>query len=74
MVQKTGAKETKENPGLAHRTVSGAPGSVQVELLTFGFLRSRSAIIHRTIRCASGATAPAQRSTPTIACKSATVR
>jgi hypothetical protein len=29
---------------------------------------------HRTIRCASGATAKAQRSTPTETCKSATVR
>jgi hypothetical protein len=33
-----------------HRTVSGAPGPVQAELFTFGFLESRSAIIHRTVR------------------------
>jgi hypothetical protein len=26
----------------------------QVELLTFGFLRPLSAIIHRTVRCATG--------------------
>jgi hypothetical protein len=37
---------------------SGAPdsvrctGAVQSELFTFGFLRHRSAIIHRTVRCA----------------------
>jgi hypothetical protein len=63
--KKKGAKETEENPGLAHRTVSGALGAVQTELFTFGFLRGRSAIIHRTVGCAtelsgapSGATAP----------------
>jgi hypothetical protein len=49
-VQKKGAKETEENPGLAHRTVSGAPGSIQAEFSTFRFLDSRSAIIHRTVR------------------------
>jgi hypothetical protein len=42
---------------------SGAPDSVRCpgpydfKLATFGFLESRSAIIHRTVRCASGATA-----------------
>jgi hypothetical protein len=41
-------------PGLAHRTVSGAPGSYNSELFTFGFLRHRSAIIHLTVRCATG--------------------
>ena len=54
--------------------LSGALGSVQAELLTFDFLMPLSAIIHRTVRCASGATAPAQRSTPTDTCKSATAR
>jgi hypothetical protein len=34
--------------------VSGAPGTVQAELLTFGFLDSRSAIIHRTVRWVTG--------------------
>ena len=52
MVQKKGAKETEENPGLAHRTVSSAPGSVQAELSTFGNLESRSSMIHRTVGCA----------------------
>jgi hypothetical protein len=37
--------------------VSGAPGPYTSELFTFGFLRLRSAIIHRTVRCTSGATA-----------------
>jgi hypothetical protein len=37
-----------------HRTVSGAPKTVQAELLTFGFLDSRSAIIHRTVRWVTG--------------------
>jgi hypothetical protein len=37
--------------------LSGAPGTVQDVLFTFGFLESRSAIIHQTIQCASGATA-----------------
>jgi hypothetical protein len=44
------------------------------ELLTFGNSGSHSAIIHRTVRCASGATAT---SAPTVACNSikcATVR
>jgi hypothetical protein len=47
MVQKKGAKETK-------RTVSDAPGVIYSKLLDFGFLRGRSAKIHRTVRCATG--------------------
>ena len=58
---------------VCHRTVSGAPGWIDFKLFTFGFLRSCSAIIHRTVRCTSGAMALAQRSTATDACKSATV-
>jgi hypothetical protein len=53
-VQKKGAKETEENPGLAHRTVSGAPGWIDFKLFTFGFLSLRSAIIHRTVRWVTG--------------------
>jgi hypothetical protein len=30
------------------------PGSYNFKLATFGFLESRSAIIHRTVRCATG--------------------
>jgi hypothetical protein len=49
-------------PGLAHhRTVSGAPGKIDFKLFTFGFPRRSSAIIHRTVRCATGLSG-AQRS------------
>jgi hypothetical protein len=56
---------------VCHRTVSGAPSDSvrctrvnQLELLSFGFSRRTSAIIHRTVRCTSGATTIcAQRST-----------
>jgi hypothetical protein len=41
---------------VCHRTVSGAPGAVQAELFTFGFLESRSAIIHRTVWWVTGLT------------------
>jgi hypothetical protein len=58
---------------VCHQTVSGAPGSYDSELFTFGFLRPRSAIIHRTVRCTSGATASQrngrlQRSPATLQC------
>jgi hypothetical protein len=75
-------EQKKPKRTLVWRTgLSGAPpdsvrctGPYDFKLATFGFLESRSAIIHRTARCISGATAPAQRSTPTDTCKSATVR
>jgi hypothetical protein len=35
-----------------HQTVSGAPGRAPSELLTLGFYKGRSAIIHRTVRYA----------------------
>jgi hypothetical protein len=58
---------------VGHRTVSGAPPDsvrctreLEAELATFGKIGGRSAIIHRTVRCASGATATSrQRSTET---------
>jgi hypothetical protein len=40
--------------GLAHQTVSGAPGPYKVQLAILGFLQARSAIIHRTVWCATG--------------------
>jgi hypothetical protein len=53
----------------------------QLQLATFGFLQKPlrynspdCPVGHRTVRCTSGATAPAQRSTPTETYKSATVR
>jgi hypothetical protein len=58
---------TEVCPGLAHRTVSGAPPDsvrctrgLQAELITFGNSQRRFAIIHRTVRCDSGATATAR--------------
>jgi hypothetical protein len=37
-----------------HWTVFGAPGPYESELATFRFQKYRSAIIHRTVRCATG--------------------
>jgi hypothetical protein len=61
---------------VCHRTVSCAPGPYKSKLATFGFLRACSAIIHRTVRCATGLSGapaeqrlPAQRSTATDTCK-----
>jgi hypothetical protein len=54
-----------------HWTESGAPGAIHSEL-SFGFLESRSAIIHRTVRCSTGlssvpcGTATAQRSSAKV--------
>jgi hypothetical protein len=52
-VQKERSKETEVLPGLAHRTVSGALGKIDFKLFSFGFPRRSSAIIHRTVRCAT---------------------
>jgi hypothetical protein len=50
-------------PGLAHQTVRCTRVN-QLKLFSFGFPRRSSAIIHRTVRCTSGATTIcAQRST-----------
>jgi hypothetical protein len=73
-----GSKErSKRKPKatLVWRTgLSGAPGWINSNLPPSGFWKCHSAIIHRTVRCASGATTTAQRSTPMETCKSATVR
>jgi hypothetical protein len=56
---------------VCHWTVSGAPGLYSCELATFGFLRPHSAIIHRTVRCAtglSGAPAKQRLSSATVDC------
>jgi inosine/xanthosine triphosphate pyrophosphatase family protein len=42
--------------GLAHRTVSGAPGPYRVQQATLEFQHVHSAINNQTVRCASGAT------------------
>jgi hypothetical protein len=52
--------------------MSGAPGPYQSELATLGFLRARSAIIHRTVWYATGLSgAPAEQRLlrATVACK-----
>jgi hypothetical protein len=66
---------------VCHRTVSGAPPdsvrctrALEAELLTFGKFKGRSAIIHRTIRCASGATATSRATVVYNRIKCATVR
>jgi hypothetical protein len=43
---------------VCHWTVSSALGPYDAKLFTFGFLSPRSAIIHWTVGCTSGATAP----------------
>jgi hypothetical protein len=73
-VQKERSKETQVCPGLAHRTVSGAPGPYTSELFTFRFLQRRSAIIHWTVRCTSGATTLRRNGRVHSAPDSATVR
>jgi hypothetical protein len=51
---------------VCHRTVSGAPGPYRVKSATLGKMQARSAIIHRTVRCASEQRlSSAQRSTLT---------
>jgi hypothetical protein len=39
---------------VCHQTVSGAPGPYNPKLATLGFSPACSAIIHRTVRCATG--------------------
>jgi hypothetical protein len=46
---------------VCHWTVSGAPGPYNLKLSTLGFLQERSALIHRTVRCTSGATATSRK-------------
>jgi hypothetical protein len=66
-------KTAEVSPGLTHRTVSGAPGSSNSELLTFGNSGSRPAIIHRTVRSTSRATATSRRRSSAEGIKCATV-
>jgi hypothetical protein len=39
---------------VCHQTVSGAPGWIDLQLFTFGFLQAHSAIIHQTVWCGTG--------------------
>jgi hypothetical protein len=59
---------------VCHRTVSGAPGRNDSELASFGNLVGHSAIIHRTVRCASGATTTSRQWSSAEDIKCATVR
>jgi hypothetical protein len=43
---------------VCHRTVSGAPGPYNPKSVTLEFSPARSAIIHRTVRCAHGQQPP----------------
>jgi hypothetical protein len=63
---------------VCHRIVSGAPPDsvrctreLEAELATFGKMGGRSAKIHRTVRCASGATATSHA---TVDCNAFNVR
>jgi hypothetical protein len=66
-------KSAEVSPGLAHRTVRCTRDS-NSELLTFGNSGSHSAIIHRTVRFASGATATSRQRSPAEGIKCATAR
>jgi hypothetical protein len=47
---------------VCHQTVSGAPGPYRVEPATLGKTQARSAVIHWTVRCATGLSAePAEQ-------------
>jgi hypothetical protein len=66
---------------VCHQTVSGAPPDsvrctreLSSKLVTFGKIRGRSAIIHRTVRCASGATATSALTVDCNRIQCATVR
>jgi hypothetical protein len=67
-------KKTTEESLVWRTGLSGAPGSSNSELLTFGNSGSRSAIIHRTVRCTSGATATLRQRSSAGGIKCATVR
>jgi hypothetical protein len=59
---------------MCHWTVFGAPGPYNSKLFILEFLTARSAIIHRTDRCATGLSgAPAEQRLlrATVDCKSA---
>jgi hypothetical protein len=70
--KKKGAKPTEGCPGLAHRTVR-CTMEINSKLLSFRFLKSHSAIIHRTVCCSnglSGVPCGATATAPTVVYKS----
>jgi hypothetical protein len=50
---KKSKRQPKGSHGLAHRTVSSAPGSSTSNCSASGIRWGRSAIIHRTVRCST---------------------
>jgi hypothetical protein len=70
---KESKKTIQRHPGLAHRTVR-CTRALEAELTTFGKIRGRSAIIHRTVRCASGATTTSRATVDCNRIQCATVR
>ena len=70
---KESKRHPKRHPGLAHPNVR-CTRALEAELATFGKFRGRSAIIHRTVRCASGATATSRATVDCNRIQCATVR
>jgi hypothetical protein len=82
---KKSKRQPKGSPGLAHRTVrcatgqcpvhhrtvSGAPGNPTPNLPSLGIRGGRSAIIHRTVRCAKRSNGRLQRYSETLQCATA---
>jgi hypothetical protein len=67
--KKKSKRQPKGSPGLAHRIVSGAPGNPTPNLPPSGIRGGRSAIIHRTVRCAKRSNgSKRQRSPATLQC------
>jgi hypothetical protein len=68
-------KYTEGSPGLAHPPDSvRCTREIDSEFASFGNLGGRSAIIHRTVRCASGAMATSRQRSSAEDIKCATVR
>jgi hypothetical protein len=78
---KESKRHPKWHPGQAHRTVQCATGQcpvvrnreLEAKLATFGKMGGRSAIIHQTVRCASGAMATSRATVDCNRIKYATV-
>jgi hypothetical protein len=70
---KESKRHPRRHPGLAHRNVR-CTRALEAQLATFGKIRGRSAIIHRTVLCASGATATSRATVDCNCIQCATVR
>jgi hypothetical protein len=66
-------RQPERHPSLAHRTVR-CTRALEAKLTTFGNFQGRSAIIQRTVRCASGATATSRATVDCNRIQCATVR